>query len=103
MPLPLYPFFESFKEADDPVSNVLHHEYFPRQIWDISQWFMLLTGALRIAAREPDATQPPQAMCLELWEMNPIICRDNGPSSRLQDAVKAARSSGQIPFTWADR
>ena len=89
---PVPPIFDGFNKAGGPLSDVMDHD----------KWFVLLAVALHGAAREPDETRPPEARCLELWKMNPTIRHSNNPPSQLQEAVKVARSSKDISFTWAD-
>jgi len=92
----------ALKKADVLVFDVMHQEYFLQPDWDSEYWLVFLTGALKIAAGEPDATRPPELRGLELWTMDPTIHHNISPPSSLQGAVKTARSSKEFTFTQAD-
>ena len=56
----------TLEKADDSVFDLMTQKCFLRPNLDLDHWFVLLTGALHIAAGESDATRPPELGCLEL-------------------------------------
>jgi len=94
--------YHDLRTLDDPVSAVLGPYPLFFRPDNYGGWFIFLAYALHAAAGELYATRPSLLRCSELWKANPIIYLDNTPPLRLQDAVKAARPSKSVPFTWTD-